>query len=121
MSKINLYNSDCMTAKKLKEGNMIGINTIRKASLMIEGLLETYLPDIDKAVRKAEEGAGVNISISLKLKPINLQETDIEAGISFTTEKIKDSTSQVVNENQLELFSNLKDGAVKISTTRAEL
>lgn len=95
---------------------MIGTNTIRKASSMIEGLLETYLPDIDKAVRKAEEGAGVNISISLKLKPINLQETDIEAGISFTTEKIKDSTSQVVNENQLELFSNIGGGKVTVET-----
>ena len=100
---------------------MIGINTISQASQMITDLLQFYVNEIDKAVRKAEDGAGVNISISLKMKPVNImkpvnmQETDVEVGISFTTEKIKDSTSKVVNENQMELFDKIKKGEITVS------
>lgn len=92
---------------------MIGKNTINKASQMINDLLQSYVNEIDKAIRKAEDGAGANISISLKMKPVNLQETDVEATISFTTEKIKDSTSSVINEYQMELFG--KDGGKEVA------
>ena len=80
---------------------MIKKNTIDRIANAVSGLLDTYAKEIDTAM--AEEGT-LSISLPVKIKQHG-PELDIEVGIGFVKEKVKDSIGFTMAE-QAELFGN---------------
>ena len=80
--------------------NTIGEKTVARIVDDIQGMLETYLQDINRVF---EEGDGMSISMSAKLDEIGNGDVKVTTKISFTTGKISDSYESSVNERQEEL------------------
>ena len=70
--------------------------------------MRMHQPEIDKAYLKNRVGP-ITLSLSAKFKPAEDGTFEIEAGISFTAEKIKDSIVKYYNEKQGELFEFKKE------------
>ena len=80
--------------------NTIGEKTVARIVDDIQGMLETYLQDINRVF---EDGDGMSISMSAKLDEIGNGNVKVTTKISFTTGKISDSYESSVNERQEEL------------------
>jgi hypothetical protein len=79
----------------------IGKKITDKGAEMIKGLLEAYRGQINDAWKDTDDMA---VNFNLKFKPgSQADEIDLEAGISFTTGKVKDKITQTINERQLNL------------------
>ena len=85
----------------------IGPKTIEAITTDIQGLLNAYQNDLDKAYLAAGDDP-LKISLGVKVSPKDGQ-LKVETGISFTTEKIKDTKTSYVDENQANLFEGKKD------------
>lgn len=77
-----------------------------RATAMLRQMLREYEGDIDRAYCATDDA--LSISLSLKFKPVG-DKIDIEAGFSFTAEKIADKTSEIFDPNQLGLFNDEKN------------
>ena len=80
---------------------MIEKTTINQIANTVGGLLETYTKEIDAAM--AEEGT-LTISLPVKIKQDG-PKLDVEVGIGFVKEKVKDAVGFTVTE-QKELFGD---------------
>ena len=78
---------------------MIKKITIDRIANAVSGLLDTYAKEIDTAM--AEEGT-LSISLPVKIKQDG-PKLDVEVGIGFIKEKVKDTIGFTVTE-QKELF-----------------
>ena len=85
----------------------IGPKTIEAITTDIQGLLNAYQNDLGKAYLAAGDDP-LKISLGVKVSPKDGQ-LKVETGISFTTEKIKDTKTSYVDENQANLFEGKKD------------
>jgi len=82
----------------------IGSKTIETITTDIQGLLNAYQNDLDKAYLAAGDDP-LKISLGVKVSPKD-GKLKIETSISFTTEKIKDTKTSLVDEQQGSLFEN---------------
>ena len=80
--------------------NTIGEKTVARIIGDIQGMLETYLQDINKVF---EEGDGMSISMSAKLNETGNGNVNIITRLKFKTGEISDSYESSVNERQEEL------------------
>lgn len=80
----------------------IGPNTIGSASRLLDALLKKHAQEIDSAYIK-EEGA-FTVNLSVKFKPDENGGIDMEVGIAFVKERVKDSVKGHVQENMDNLF-----------------
>jgi hypothetical protein len=69
---------------------------------LVKDIMRMHQPEIDKAYLKLD--GALTLSLSAKFKPTKDGTFEIEAGISFTAEKVKDSIVKYYNEKQGELF-----------------
>ena len=80
----------------------IGECTIAEIGSQVTGLLEDYQGKVNEAFLKSE--AGLTISFSVNIAPAK-NGFEVETGISFTAEKIKDKTlKKIISEIQLAMF-----------------
>jgi len=80
----------------------IGERTIAEIGSQITGLLEDYQGKVNEAFLKSD--AGLTISFSVSIAPAQ-NGFEVETGMSFTAEKIKDKTEKkIVSEVQIALF-----------------
>lgn len=77
---------------------LIGPKTLETATQMLEALILRHQDGIKAAYAKAE--GGLTISMSVKLSPNEAGTIDVETGISFTYEKVRDTTKTIVDEKQ---------------------
>ena len=82
----------------------IGNVTMGKIQDEIVNLLSTYHKSIDQAYIKSEDEI-LSISLKVKLSPDD-EKIKIEVGISFVSDKVKDSVTVYADEKQQVLFSN---------------
>jgi len=80
--------------------NTIGEKTVARIVDDIQGMLETYLQDINRVF---EEGDGMSISMSAKLNETGNGNVNIITRLKFKTGEISDSYESSVNERQEEL------------------
>ena len=80
--------------------NTIGEKAVSRITSDIEGLIGTYLADINRVF---DEEAGISLSMSAKLEDSGNGAVKITTKLSFTTGKITDSYESSVNEHQEEL------------------
>ena len=80
--------------------NTIGEKAVSRITSDIEGLIGTYLSDINRVF---DEEAGISLSMSAKLEDSGNGEVRITTKLTFTTGKISDSYESSVNERQEEL------------------
>ena len=73
---------------------MIGTQTLNTARDLIDSLFRMHQKDIDTAYLKADDS--LSVSISVKFKPSEKGGIDVDAGISFVTERIKDNVFRTV-------------------------
>lgn len=83
----------------------IGENTLKSASLLLTKLLAAHMKEIQEAWTKSDGPLSINMSLKISPDDRDEQTVSIDAGISFTLEKIKDSITARYNEIQGELFS----------------
>ena len=83
----------------------IGDKTIEECGKLIGGLLSEHKTELNDAYLKADDA--LDVSLKLKISPDD-NGNKVKADISFVAEKIKDSASVHVNEDQNELFSDAK-------------
>jgi len=80
----------------------IGPKTIEAIGTDIQGLLNAYQNDLDKAYLAAGDDP-LKISLGVKVSPKDGQ-LKVETSMSFTTEKVKDTKTSYVDEDQQKLF-----------------
>jgi len=51
-----------------------------------------------------EQEGSVTVSVPVKIKPVSSGENNVEVGINFVAERVKDSQSQIIYENQKSIF-----------------
>jgi len=81
----------------------IGPKTIEAIGTDIQGLLNAYQNDLDKAYLAAGDDP-LKISLGVKVSPKDGQ-LKVETSMSFTTEKVKDTKTSYVDEDQQKLFA----------------
>jgi hypothetical protein len=83
----------------------IGEATIKKMEGLAAEQLQAYAKKINEAFLKSEDGKlKVSLAFYIGVSGERANAGDIDATISFTTEKVKDKISTTVSENQTELF-----------------
>jgi hypothetical protein len=96
--------------------NTIGPKVIENIANSVRMLLAENQADLDKAYLKAEGSFG--IQITAKLKPDTESSTgsiEITTAVAFVLDRVKASLTSSINENQLQLFDDIKEGKVTIS------
>lgn len=90
----------------------LGEKTFSMTKELLGHIVEMYQAEIKKAWLKTEKTLSISLSLKFNPNDANEDEVDIEAGISFVSEKVKDSISATVNEKQGDLFDEKgKDAA----------
>lgn len=85
----------------------IGEKTLKEGKSLLDGLIDKYREDINLAYLKA--AGPLTIDLKLKFSPDD-GGNKIEAGISFVTDKVKDSVSGKMDEDQMDLeFENREE------------
>lgn len=85
----------------------IGEKTIEKMKVMAGEHLDTFAGKIAEAFLKSSEGKlKVTIAFDIGVSEVKPGGLDVDATISFTTEKIKEKISSIVVENQIEMPLN---------------
>lgn len=80
---------------------IIGEKTIEDIKRRSEGLLRMYLSSIDRVV---DEDSKISISMPIEIE--NKNGIKVKVGIKFVTDKIEDSSTGYVHEEQPELDFN---------------
>ena len=97
--------------RPLKEGGAmqkIQAAVIKQVIDMIGGHLIDYRDDMDKAYQNQDDSLTVTLTAKYARDKDGIR---ITTGIAFTTDKIKDGTSVVIDPNQMQLFSAAHDEA----------
>lgn len=82
----------------------IGRGTLFHAGELLKSLLFAHQEEIDEAWRKAEGPLAVSLSLKFSVDEKDPGSVEIDAGISFTLEKVKENISGHYNEAQGGLF-----------------
>ena len=85
----------------------IGEKTISSASRLLDALLKKHATEIDSAYLKTDDSFKVDLSV--KFKPAEGGNIELEVGINFIKERCKDSVKGQINENIDDLFSQKKE------------
>lgn len=80
----------------------IGPKTIDAAGEALTALLKMYRDKIDKAYLKAD--GALTLDLKAKFKAADNGDMEVETSINFVTDRIKNTVSRTVNENQGDLF-----------------
>jgi hypothetical protein len=91
----------------------IGEKTIGSASRLLDALLKKHAPEIDSAYIK-EEGA-FTVNMSLKFKPDDDGGIEMEVGIAFVKDRVKDSVKGRVQESMDGLFDAIEKGKMSVT------
>jgi len=91
----------------------IGEKTIGSASRLLDALLKKHSQEIDSAYIK-EEGA-FTVNMSIKFKPDDDGGIDMECGIAFVKDRVKDSIKGRVQENMDGLFDAFEKGKMSVT------
>ena len=89
---------------------IVGRQTIETATDLVGSLLSMHQDDIDKAFLSAE--GQFSISLKIIMKPSDNGGIDVDAGISFVTDRVKDSVMRNVQEGQEGLFNGETETAL---------
>ena len=81
---------------------LIGEITKENIKSLIGELIDTHHQGLNNAMSKAEDRK-VTVSISLHIDFLAEGICDLEAGISYAVEKVKDKIERKVNEKQIDL------------------
>ena len=81
---------------------LIGEITKESIKALIGELIDTHHNGLNNAMSKADDGK-VHVSISLGIEFLADGICDLEAGISYAVEKVKDKIERKVNEKQTDL------------------
>ena len=81
---------------------LIGEITKENIKALLGELIETHYNGLNHAMSKADDNK-MAISLSVGIKFLAEGICDLEAGISYSIEKVKDKIEKHVNENQIEL------------------
>lgn len=81
---------------------LIGEITKENIKALIGELIDTHHNGLNNAMSKAEDGK-VHISLSVGIEFLADGICDLEAGISYSVEKVKDKIERKVNEKQVDL------------------
>lgn len=81
---------------------IIGEITKENIKALLGELIETHYNGLNHAMSKADDGK-LQISMSVKIEFQAEGICDLEAGISYSIEKVKDRIEKHVNENQMDL------------------
>jgi uncharacterized protein YbjQ (UPF0145 family) len=84
-------------------GTMIGDKTREQIKEMVGGLVGDYMDELNDAYRKAEDS--MTIAFNVKIKPNKNAGNDIDVGINFVADRVKDSISTTIDEDQMKMFS----------------
>ena len=90
----------------------IGPNTIGSASRLLDALLKKHAQEIDSAYIK-EEGA-FTVNMSLKFKPDDDGGIEMDVGIAFVKDRVKESIKGRVQENMEGLFDKKEEPFGKV-------
>ena len=80
----------------------ISLKAVQTAGEMITNLLEAYQDKLNKAFLKSD--GALTVDLKAKFKPGENDSIEVEVGINFVTDRIKNTFSRLVNENQEGLF-----------------
>ena len=80
----------------------ISLKVTQTAGEMLTDLLKSYHEKIDKAYLKSD--GTLTVDLKAKFKPGENDSIEVEVGINFVTDRIKNTFSRLVNENQEGLF-----------------
>lgn len=80
----------------------ISLKVTQTAGEMITNLLEAYQDKLNKAFLKSD--GALTVDLKAKFKPGESEGIEVEVGINFVTDRIKNTFSRLVNENQEGLF-----------------
>ena len=80
----------------------ISLKVTQTAGEMITNLLEAYQDKLNKAFLKSD--GALTVDLKGKFKPGENDSIEVEVGINFVTDRIKNTFSRLVNENQEGLF-----------------
>ena len=80
----------------------ISLKAVQTAGEMITNLLEAYQDKLNKAYLKSD--GTLTVDLKAKFKPRENDSIEVEVGINFVTDRIKNTFSRLVNENQEGLF-----------------
>ena len=80
----------------------IGEKTLKRTMELIEGMFRYHISAINQAYLKSDDA--LSVSIKAKYKPGKFSGIDIKADIEFVAEKVKDSDSSNVDEDQMTIF-----------------
>lgn len=80
----------------------ISLKVTQTAGEMLTDLLKRYHEKIDKAYLKSD--GALTVDLKAKFKPGENDSIEVEVGINFVTDRIKNTFSRLVNENQEGLF-----------------
>ncbi len=86
----------------MSDANKIGDKTFEKAGEMLTAIMKSYRSKINQAYLAADEELKIGLSLSIS-PATNMGSFNLEAGINFIAEKIKDQFSATVEELQGEL------------------
>jgi hypothetical protein len=95
----------------------VGIQTIRKAVSLIEGLVLDHEEDIKRAYLKSDDALTISINVKLAPDKESSHRVKIDAGITFVTERVKDASTASVTEGMASLFDDVASGKVKITVS----
>lgn len=80
----------------------ISLKVTQTAGEMITNLLEAYQDKLNKAFLKSD--GALTVDLKAKFKPGESEGIEVEVSINFVTDRIKNTFSRLVNENQEGLF-----------------
>lgn len=80
----------------------ISLKVTQTAGEMITNLLEAYQDKLNKAYLKSD--GALTVDLKGKFKPGENDSIEVEVSINFVTDRIKNTFSRLVNENQEGLF-----------------
>jgi hypothetical protein len=87
---------------------IVGKQVLNTANELIKGLLTMHQDDIDKGYLNAGDSAFA-ITIRVVMRPAENGGIDVDAGISFVTDRVRDAIGRNVQEGQEELFTGEKE------------
>ncbi len=87
---------------------IVGKQVLNTANDLIKGLLTMHQDDIDKGYLNAGDGP-FTVTIRVVMRPAENNGIDVDAGISFVTDRVKDTLGRNVKEGQEELFTGEKE------------
>ena len=87
---------------------IVGKHVLNTANELIKGLFTMHQDDIDKGYLNAGDGA-FSVNIRVVMRSAENGGIDVDAGISFVTDRVKDALGRNVREGQEELFTGEKE------------